>query len=208
MMAPAKISSIRRRELQDAALQVASRHGIHAITLEKIARQAGTAKGIVHHYFRSKQDLLETTIRYAESLDRKAVVEGLKAADTPVERLWSVIENYWSPANYTPGLARFWLSVIGADIRDQRLAEIGTRRDSWIYAKLVSALKPLVKQREAKDIARTILYVMEGSWILTIQLKTDTREQALAAVCEILRERIPGFVPPHENWSLGRRLSP
>jgi TetR/AcrR family transcriptional regulator, fatty acid metabolism regulator protein len=53
----------RRGELVEAAVQVFARKGFHASRVSDIAREAGVAHGLLYHYFRSKDEVLETIFR-------------------------------------------------------------------------------------------------------------------------------------------------
>src|SRR5260221_3876287 len=53
----------RRRDLLDAAIRVFARKGFHAARVGDIAEEAGVAHGLLYHYFRSKEDVLETIFR-------------------------------------------------------------------------------------------------------------------------------------------------
>ena len=53
----------RRQELLDAAVRVFARKGFHASRVGDIAEEAGVAHGLLYHYFRSKDEVLETIFR-------------------------------------------------------------------------------------------------------------------------------------------------
>lgn len=53
----------RRRELLDAAVRVFAEKGFHASRVGDIAEDAGVAHGLLYHYFRSKEEVLETIFR-------------------------------------------------------------------------------------------------------------------------------------------------
>jgi AcrR family transcriptional regulator len=66
-MAGAKASSAgkpaavdKRRLILDAAVVVFARHGFHACRVSDIADEANVAYGLVYHYFRSKDEVLDT----------------------------------------------------------------------------------------------------------------------------------------------------
>src|ERR671924_401824 len=92
------IRARRREELRRAAYETAGKHGFQALTIAGIARRAGISKGIVHHYFHDKQDLIEQTVRFAHAEYRKEVVDRLRKASTPSERLWSIVAGTFAPA--------------------------------------------------------------------------------------------------------------
>ncbi len=50
----------RRAQILDAALAVFSRKGIFATRIADIASEAGIAYGLVYHYFRNKEEILNT----------------------------------------------------------------------------------------------------------------------------------------------------
>jgi TetR/AcrR family transcriptional regulator, fatty acid metabolism regulator protein len=77
----------KRRLLLDAAVRVFARKGFHAARVGDVAEEAGVAYGLVYHYFRSKDELLETIFR--ESWGRLvAALDSLASADKPApERL-------------------------------------------------------------------------------------------------------------------------
>jgi TetR/AcrR family transcriptional regulator, fatty acid metabolism regulator protein len=53
----------KRRLLLDAAVRVFSRNGYHDCRVGDIAKEAGVAYGLLYHYFRSKDEVLETIFR-------------------------------------------------------------------------------------------------------------------------------------------------
>ena len=48
----------KRRQILDAAVRVFARQGFHATRVSDIADEAGVAYGLVYHYFRSKDEVL------------------------------------------------------------------------------------------------------------------------------------------------------
>ena len=53
----------RRRQILEAAVKVFARNGFHTSRVGDIAEEAGVAYGLVYHYFKSKEELLETIFR-------------------------------------------------------------------------------------------------------------------------------------------------
>ncbi len=58
----------RQRVLQAATSLVAA-HGSRAVSLAAIGEAAGYSRGIVHHHFGSKAQLLEELIKYTQAFD-------------------------------------------------------------------------------------------------------------------------------------------
>jgi AcrR family transcriptional regulator len=73
----------KRELILDAALAVFSRQGVFATRIADIAAEAGVAYGLVYHYFRNKEEILNTIFeeRWARVTERIEEAEA-KGADT------------------------------------------------------------------------------------------------------------------------------
>ncbi len=75
----------KRSKILDAALEVFSRKGVFATRIADIASEAGIAYGLVYHYFKNKEEILNTIFeerwaRVTELLER-AEKDGRDTAD-------------------------------------------------------------------------------------------------------------------------------
>jgi len=93
-----KVQDERRRQILQAAVRAFARKGYHACRVSDIAKEAGVAYGLVYHYYRSKETLLESifketwgamlaTIRSVEQLDEPAREQVRKVTEI-VLRTW------------------------------------------------------------------------------------------------------------------------
>ena len=71
------VAAGRRRQILDAAVRVFARQGFHASRVSDIADEAGVAYGLLYHYFRSKDELLDTVFTERWAL----MLEAIRAAD-------------------------------------------------------------------------------------------------------------------------------
>jgi len=67
----------RRRQILEAAVRVFARQGYHTSRVSDIADEAGVAYGLMYHYFRSKDELLDTIFSERWEL----MLEAIRAAD-------------------------------------------------------------------------------------------------------------------------------
>jgi AcrR family transcriptional regulator len=96
----------RRRELLDAAVRVFARKGFHASRVGDIAEEAGVAHGLLYHYFRSKDEVLETIFRETWQL-LQSDTERIEASDVPLrEQLRRFARIYLGSWLVTPDLVR------------------------------------------------------------------------------------------------------
>ncbi len=88
----------KRRVILDAAITVFAREGFHRCRVSDIAREANVAYGLVYHYFRSKDQVLDTLFTERWSLLLEAISEADRSQAPVRDRLRSIadfiIESY------------------------------------------------------------------------------------------------------------------
>jgi TetR/AcrR family fatty acid metabolism transcriptional regulator len=96
----------KRRLILDAAVRVFARKGYHTCRVGDIAEEAGVAHGLLYHYFRSKEELLETIFRetWRDVLDAVRSVE--ESDETARERLAGVAKIMLRAWRRDPDLVR------------------------------------------------------------------------------------------------------
>lgn len=187
-----KISAIRRKELRQAAFEVLQREGMAGATLEKVAAEAGASKGIVLHYFRNKQELFEHAMREANVALGQTVIDRLKRATTPRDRLEAIIEGNFEERFFQPSICHAWLSLCAEVPREPQLARIQTVIHARMRSNLMSALVHLLPREECEGVALTITSLIDGLWLRAgLQSGGLTRETALAQMRDYLAHRIP-----------------
>jgi len=80
----------KRRQILDAAIRVFARQGFHATRVADIADEAGVAYGLVYHYFRSKDEVLDELFVERWSLLLTAIEEADRTGETPRAKLSAV----------------------------------------------------------------------------------------------------------------------
>jgi TetR/AcrR family fatty acid metabolism transcriptional regulator len=87
-----KVQEERRRQILQAAVRAFARNGYHACRVSDIAKEAGVAYGLVYHYYRSKDTLLEAIFKetWGAMLETIRSVEQLE--EPPREQVRKVTE--------------------------------------------------------------------------------------------------------------------
>ncbi len=80
----------KRRQILDAAIRVFARQGFHATRVSDIADEAGVAYGLVYHYFKSKDEVLNELFSERWSLLLAAIEEADREGGSPREKLGAV----------------------------------------------------------------------------------------------------------------------
>lgn len=101
---------VRRLQLIDAAIKTLRQFGWPDTTVVRIGAQAGLSPGIIHHYFRSKDDLLAAAMRWILVEFRLEVTGRLRRANGPRARLQAVIDGCFAPSQFRPEVYSAWLA--------------------------------------------------------------------------------------------------
>ena len=80
----------KRRQILDAAVRVFARQGFHSTRVSDIADEAGVAYGLVYHYFKSKDEVLNELFSERWSLLLAAIEETDREGPSPREKLAAV----------------------------------------------------------------------------------------------------------------------
>ena len=115
----------KRRLILDAAVRVFARKGYHTCRVGDIAEEAGVAHGPLYHYFRSKEELLETIFRetWRDVLDAVRSVE--ESDETARDRLAGVAKILLRSWRRDPDLVRVLVrEVTRSSHLQQRIDEI------------------------------------------------------------------------------------
>jgi AcrR family transcriptional regulator len=79
--------------ITQAALQVFSNYGYYGATMEQIRQASGLSKGLVYHYFPSKEKLFFHLVDSALEISRKIWMEALEAPGTAWEKIERLSEH-------------------------------------------------------------------------------------------------------------------
>jgi TetR/AcrR family transcriptional regulator, fatty acid metabolism regulator protein len=103
----------KRRHILDAAVRVFARSGYHACRVGDITEEAGVAHGLLYHYFKSKDEVLEAVFRDAWG-DVLVAFHGVEASDeAPREQLGHVAAILLRSWRRDPDLVRVLVREIG-----------------------------------------------------------------------------------------------
>jgi betaine-aldehyde dehydrogenase len=159
------IEEARRVDLIEATVAAISEIGYSATTLIEIAGRAGTSPGLVAHYFRDKDGLLEATLRFlARRLGRTAAAR-LSAARTPRERLDAIIDVTLSDDEASRHSATVWLAFWAQVPHSPRIRRVQAIYQARLRSNLAHALGLAMPRADAHRIAPAVAALIDGLWL-------------------------------------------
>src|SRR3954449_8844636 len=96
-----KLDSQKAQRIVEAMRVTVGRHGAAGATFDRVAREAGVSRGLLHYYFGTKERLLAETVRHDAALRMAQLEERLSRAhslDGIVEALVTQLEDYGQEA--------------------------------------------------------------------------------------------------------------
>ncbi|MDD2301982.1 MAG: TetR family transcriptional regulator [Eubacteriales bacterium] len=109
------LMDIRREQLTAAAYKVVSKKGYNNFTIADIAHEAGLSVGLVHYYFKNKQELLLHVFKETQKNVRRNLAAELEKASDPRGKLEIFIDQsfllFQREKDYFFLLFEFWTEI-------------------------------------------------------------------------------------------------
>jgi transcriptional repressor BetI len=156
------MEEVRRRQLIDATIRTIHELGYEKVTLGRVARTAGISPGLVPHYFRDKQGLLEATMRHIAEELRMELSRHLAEAHGPRERLTAILNANFAARCFAPEIASAWLAFWGQAHSDPNLTRMQRVMRRRLRSNLARPLRELVPDAEARRIAMGLSIFIDG----------------------------------------------
>jgi AcrR family transcriptional regulator len=96
----------KRRIILDAAIRVFARQGFHSARVSDIADEAGVAYGLVYHYFKSKDEVLDTLFLERWNVLLEAIREADRAEVEPRDKLLAITSFIIDSYRHDPDLMK------------------------------------------------------------------------------------------------------
>jgi AcrR family transcriptional regulator len=118
--------------LLNAAAELVVEEGVHSLTLARVGERAGYSRGLITHYFGSKQELLQRLARTTQA----GFVPGLDGAPPGLDRLLRLIDGYVGALGQLRMANRAFLLLWAEAATASDLARIFRERDEAFRADL------------------------------------------------------------------------
>ena len=148
----------KRELILQAAVRVFARQGYRTCRVGEIAAEAGVSHGLLYHYFRSKDEVLETI--FSETWGRLlAEVTTLEGSDLPVlEQVRGIATTYLGSWSIRPDVIRVLVREVA------RSPDVGRRVDEG--AKVFFAVRRILEEGQRRGEIRADADPRLVTWVL------------------------------------------
>jgi TetR/AcrR family transcriptional repressor of bet genes len=158
---------IRRSQLIAATLEAVDQVGMGDASIAYIARIAGVSNGIISHYFKDKNGLLEATMRYLMSSLNSGVRERRAALtdDSPRAHLRGIIEGNFDDSQVSGPAIKTWLAFWAASMHQPALRRLQRINDRRLDSNLCCQFRRVLPLADARAAARGLCSLIDGLWL-------------------------------------------
>lgn len=186
---------VRRQMLIEAAIRCLARGGIAAFTVDQISHEAGVSRGLINHYFKGIEDLLQAVYEVMTQSMGLAARATLFVDGGAREQLDTVIDAMFTPPMFSKTSLRAWLALWGEVATNRRLRAAHRRSYDTYRQALTDAISAIARERskrvDAKALATTCIALMDGLWIeWCLDSSVVTRDGAKRAVYDVIEARL------------------
>ena len=164
-----EIREYRRQSLLHAALITVGKYDIEAATVARICAQAGASRGLIAHYFSSKEELLMSAIGglFGEAQTLKEAIAKDATLD-PVERIRRIAHSSFKAPIYSWEAAAAWQAFTNAS-RHNNVYREPIRASTQNSVNTVTPLFTLLAEQQrlrisVSEAAMGLFILIDGLW--------------------------------------------
>ncbi|MEX6313564.1 transcriptional regulator BetI [Providencia manganoxydans] len=161
------MQSIRKQQLIQATLEVINEVGMQEASIALIARKAGVSTGIISHYFRDKNGLLEATMRHIQYQLGFAVAMRLRMLShaEPKQRIQAIVEGNFDPSQISEAAMKTWLAFWASSMHQRNLNRLQQVNDRRLYSNLSYEFARVLDKQSARMAAKGLAALIDGIWL-------------------------------------------
>lgn len=134
----------RRRELSDALWRIVRREGMGGVTVRSVAAEAGVSAGMVQHYFRTQDELIEFAM-YQALQQMAERVRQVDLSEPDLESAMAALEAVLPLDEQRRAEAQVWLAMLSRRHARPSLGQQGTMVDDALREGIRVGLEGLVR---------------------------------------------------------------
>ena len=162
-MGPASKTDLKAKKILAAVRTILAQNGYMGTTITLVAKEAGVSRGLLHYYFKNKDEMLARVIK--------------ENMEISIAMIFSVFDRYDTPKGYAKGITDLLRSVMETDpdflslffegFAVARHSRIVNKELAMLYGKFREALESCLKKAQNQEIITPDLPVESLAAIIT-----------------------------------------
>jgi AcrR family transcriptional regulator len=164
----------KKTHLVRCTYRVIGEKGLHRSSLQDIADEAGVSKGVILYYFKSKEDLILSTMRWALSRVAQRIHEAVSRAQTPHDKIRAMVDAIFIDPTANRRFYLIYLDLVDYAARSERFSKLSGEFRSIVnatYADLarLGQEQGAFRRVEVEEAAQAIRAIIDGLFIQWLQ---------------------------------------
>jgi len=190
------IINLRRSQLTKAAYQVVSKKGYYNFTIKDIAQEAGLSTGLVHYYFKDKQDLLFNLLKEMNKNLKVYLNKSISHLTNPAEKLEIFVKQAFelvvNEKEYSFVLFDFWTQINRNEkMKNANIKLFQSYRDECSKILKEGIDKGVFKEIDVSYATAVIISIIQG---MIIQHVIDNEAFNYMEYSQTITQQIKDFV--------------
>ena len=196
---------VRQQQLIKATLNAVAKKGFAETTMADVAREAHLSQGIINLHFRSKDKLLEETLRHLAAEYKQAWESTLaKAGERPADRLAALVELDFQRAMCERNKLAVWFAFWGEAKSRPTYRKLCAERDREYDEVMLALCRELVEEGgydvDPEDVTDGLSAMSSGLWLdMLMGPDSMTPDQARRICFTFLAAVFPKHFQPTER---------
>ncbi len=188
----AEINEYRRKSFVEGAIRSLAEHGVSGTTVASICKQAGSSRGLLGHYFSTKDEVMVAALQHLFSQISGSIKTSLDRQDaTATQKLLTLPEFLFAPAIFTDLNRTAFLALW----HETRFNPHVRKANRQLYRDYINRVERMVDAAaketgisvDARRITLSFVAISDGLWLgLSIHDDVISGEQAIEICRDLL----------------------
>ncbi len=171
----------RQLQLIRSAYRLIGERGVDRASMREIAEAAGMSKGLIPYYFKTKENLILATMRWALSQTADRIWRAMAAATTPEDKVVAMVDAIFIEPEANRRFHVAYLDLVGYAARKQRYMELRATFDGIVNALNADVIRAGVAEgafvvEDVNEAAMALRALVDGLFLQWLQ-EEDWRGQ-------------------------------
>lgn len=164
----------RQVQLIRSTYRLIGERGVHGLSLREIAEEAGMSKGLIPYYFKTKENLILTTMRWVLSEVAGRIRQAMAGAETPEEKILAMVDVIFVEPEANRRFYIAYLDLVEQAARVHRFGELSATFHAIVNSLYADVIRSGVAQRaftveDVDEAAATLRAVIDGLFLQWLQ---------------------------------------
>lgn len=165
--------SPKQAHLIRGAYKVMGEKGVHNLSLQDVANEAGVSKAILPYYFDSKENLILLAMRWVLARVAQRIREAISRSKSPEDKVSAMIDTIFVGPDSNRRFYLVFFDFLGYAARDDKFSDVGATFHeicNGLYAEAIKfgqdeGIFRAGDEREAATVVRAIVDGLFTQWI-------------------------------------------